>query len=149
MFSFFPETKTFTYTVFGFIWDPLTDILKSIVAYLPKLFKIIVIIVCFHYLLRLIRYFANEIASGRLKINGFYPDLAMPTHTILRFLLYPFMFVMIWPLLPNSDSEIFQGVSVFIGVVVSLGSTFGCGQRHGRTRDDLHAPLPHRRLHPL
>lgn len=123
MFSFFPETKTFTYTVFGFIWDPLTDILKSIVAYLPKLFKIVVIVICFHYLLKLVRYFANEIASGRLKINGFYADWAAPTHTILRVLLYSFMLVMIWPLLPSSDSEIFQGVSVFIGVVVSLGST--------------------------
>ncbi len=123
MFSFFPETKTFTYTVFGFIWNPLTDILKSIVAYLPKLFKIVVIIICFHYLLKLVRYFANEIASGRLRINGFYADWAAPTHTILRVLLYSFMLVMIWPLLPSSDSEIFQGVSVFIGVVVSLGST--------------------------
>ncbi len=123
MFTVFPETKTFVYTVFGFIWNPLKDILLSIVGYLPKLFKIIVIVVCFHYLLRLIRYFANEIASGRLKINGFYPDLAMPTHTILRILLYSFMFVMIWPLLPSSDSEVFQGVSVFIGVIVSLGSS--------------------------
>lgn len=123
MFSFFPETKTFTYTMFGFIWNPLSDILKSVVVYLPKLFKIIVIIICFHYLLKLVRYFANEVASGRLKINGFYADWAMPTHTVLRVLLYSFMLVMIWPLLPNSDSEIFQGVSVFIGVVVSLGST--------------------------
>lgn len=123
MFSFFPETKTFTYTVLGFIWNPLSDILKSVVAYLPNLFKIIVIIICFHYLLKLVRYFANEVASGRLKINGFYADWAMPTHTLLRVLLYSFMLVMIWPLLPNSDSEIFQGVSVFIGVVVSLGST--------------------------
>ncbi len=123
MFSFFPETKTVTYTVVGFIWNPLNDILRSVVAYLPNLFKIIVIIICFHYLLKLVRYFANEVASGRLKINGFYADWAMPTHTLLRVLLYSFMLVMIWPLLPNSDSEIFQGVSVFIGVVVSLGST--------------------------
>lgn len=123
MFSVFPETKTFTYTVFGFIWNPLSDILTSIVAYLPKLFKIVVIILCFHYLLRLVRYFANEIANGRLRINGFYADWAMPTHTILRVLLYSFMLVMIWPLLPNSDSEIFQGVSVFIAAIVSLGST--------------------------
>lgn len=123
MFSLFPETKTFTYTVVGFIWNPLIDILKSAVTYLPNLFKIGVIIACFHYLLKLVRYFANEIAIGRLKINGFYADWATPTYTILRVLLYSFMIVMIWPLLPNSDSEIFQGVSVFIGVVVSLGST--------------------------
>lgn len=123
LFSVFPETKTFTYTIFSYIWGPLKDIFGSLIAYLPNLFKIAVIIICFHYLLKLIRYFANEIASGRLKLNGFYADWAMPTHTLLRVLLYSFMFVMIWPLLPNSDSEVFQGVSVFIGVVVSLGST--------------------------
>ncbi len=123
MFSFFPETKAYTYKVLSFIWNPLSDILKAVVVYLPDLFKIVVIIICFHYLMKAIHYFADEIANGRLKINGFYADWALPTYTILRVLLYSFMFVMIWPLLPNSDSEIFQGVSVFIGVVVSLGST--------------------------
>ena len=123
LFSAFPETKTFTYTIFSYVWGPLKDIFAGIVNYLPNLFKIAVIIACFHYLLKLIRYFANEVASGRLKINGFYADWAMPTHTILRVLLYSFMLVMIWPLLPNSDSEIFQGVSVFIAAIVSLGST--------------------------
>lgn len=123
MFSFFPETKAYTYKVLGFIWNPLSDILKAVVVYLPDLFKIVVIIICFHYLMKAIHYFADEIANGRLKINGFYADWALPTYTILRVLLYSFMFVMIWPLLPNSDSEIFQGVSVFIGLVVSLGST--------------------------
>ena len=123
LFSVFPETKTFTYTILGYVWGPLKDIFGSIVAYLPNLFKIVVIVVCFHYLLRLVRYFANEIAAGRLRINGFYTDWALPTYTILRVLFYSFMLVMIWPLLPNSDSEIFQGVSVFIAAIISLGST--------------------------
>ncbi|MBQ7509376.1 MAG: mechanosensitive ion channel family protein [Prevotella sp.] len=123
LFSVFPETKTFAFTIFGYIWNPVKDILGAIVGYLPNLFKIVVIIVCFHYLVKAVRYLSNEIASGRLKINGFYADWAHPTYVILRVLLYSFMFVMIWPLLPSSDSEVFQGVSVFIGVIVSLGST--------------------------
>ena len=65
----------------------------------------------------------NEIGSGRLKINGFYADWAQPTYLILRVLCYSFMIVMIWPLLPSSDSQVFQGVSVFIGIIVSLGSS--------------------------
>ncbi|MBQ6749288.1 MAG: mechanosensitive ion channel family protein [Bacteroidaceae bacterium] len=123
LFSVFPETKTFTYAIFGYIWHPVRDIFSSVIDYLPTLFKIVVIILCFRYLLKGVRYFANEISSGKLKINGFYADWAMPTYTILRVLFYSFMFVMIWPLLPSSDSSIFQGVSVFIGVIVSLGST--------------------------
>ena len=123
LFSVFPETETFAYTILGYILSPIKDILRGIVSYLPNLFKIIVIIVCFHYLVKAVRYLSNEVASGRMKINGFYADWAQPTYLILRVLLYSFMLVMIWPLLPSSNSEIFQGVSVFIGIIISLGST--------------------------
>lgn len=123
LFSIFPETETMTFTVLGYIWNPFKDILLAVFNYIPKLFQIIVIWLCFRYLLRIIRYFANEIESGNLKISGFYPDWAKPSYYILRILLYSLMIVMIWPLLPNSDSQVFQGVSVFIGIVVSLGST--------------------------
>ena len=123
LFSIFPETETFTFTIIGYIWNPLKDIIRSFIAYLPNLFKIGVIYLCFRYIVRGVRYIALEIESERLKINGFYADWASPTYFILRTLLYSLMFVMIWPLLPNSNSEIFQGVSVFIGVIVSLGST--------------------------
>ena len=123
LFSIFPETKTVTYTVVGYIWNPFKDIILSVINYLPDLFKIIVICFCFRYLVRGIHYLANEIENGNLKINGFYPDWAAPTFYILRVLCYSLMLVMIWPLLPNSNSEIFQGVSVFIGLIVSLGST--------------------------
>ena len=122
MFYVFPETKKFVLTVVSYIWNPAKDIFWSAVAYLPNVFKMIVIIVCIHYVVRLLRYFSNEVASGRLKINGFYADWARPTFLIMRFLCYSFMLVMIWPLLPSSNSEVFQGVSVFIGIIVSLGS---------------------------
>ena len=123
LFSIFPETKTLTITVWGYIWNPFKGIIMAFIGYLPNLFQIAVIWACFYYIIKLIRYFAGEIEAERLKINGFYPDWAQPTFYILRVLLYSLMFVMIWPLLPNSNSEIFQGVSVFIGIIVSLGST--------------------------
>jgi len=123
LFSIFPETKTLTYRLLGYIWNPFKDIIFSVINYLPNLFKIAVIFFCFRYLVRGVRYLASEIEAGNLKINGFYPDWALPTYYILRTLLYSLMFVMIWPLLPSSNSEVFQGVSVFIGVIISLGST--------------------------
>ena len=119
----FPETKSFTYTIFGYVWNPFVNILKSVVSFLPKFFQIVVIVFCFRYLVKGLHYLMNEIGSGRLKITGFYADWAQPTYLILRVLCYSFMIVMIWPLLPSSESEVFQGVSVFIGIIVSLGSS--------------------------
>ncbi|MBR1378351.1 MAG: mechanosensitive ion channel [Bacteroidaceae bacterium] len=123
LFSVFPETKSLTYTLFGYIWNPLRDILTSIISFVPNLFKIVIIIICFRYLVKALRYLTGEIASGRLKISGFYTDWAQPTFYIIRLLCYSFMLVMIWPLLPGSDSQVFQGVSVFIGLIISLGSS--------------------------
>lgn len=123
LFFIFPETKTAVFAVLGYIWEPVKDIVMAFVRYLPNIFKIGVIYLCFRYIVRGVKYFANEIAEERLKLSGFYPDWAAPTYYILRTLLYSLMFVMIWPLLPDSDSSIFQGVSVFIGIIVSLGST--------------------------
>ena len=123
LFYIFPETETITYTVLGYIWSPIKNILTSVLGFLPSLLNIIIIIIIFHYLVKALRYFAGEIASSRLKLSGFYPDWAMPTFYILRVLLYALMFVMIWPLLPNSNSAVFQGVSVFMGLIFTFGSS--------------------------
>ena len=123
LFSLFPETRTFTITILNYIWNPIKDIFSSLLGFLPNVFKIVIIYLCFRYLVRGLKYFSGEIASGRLKIGGFYPDWAAPTFYILRVLCYALMLVMIWPLLPNSNSAVFQGVSVFMGLIVSLGST--------------------------
>lgn len=123
LFSVFPETESFAWTIIGYILNPVKDILGAVLGFLPNLFKICVIVICFHYLVKSIKYITGEIAAGKLKINGFYADWAHPTFVIVRVLLYSFMFVMIWPLLPSSDSEVFQGVSVFIGLIISLGSS--------------------------
>ena len=123
LFSIFPETESLAFRIIGYVWNPFVGIVKSVVGFLPKFIQIVVIIICFRYLVKGIRYLMNEIGAGRLKITGFYADWAEPTYFILRVLCYSFMIVMIWPLLPSSNSEVFQGVSVFIGIIISLGSS--------------------------
>ncbi len=123
LFSAFPETKDLAFTIIGYIWNPVKTIFFAVIGFLPNLFQIIIIVICFRYLVKGIKYVMDEIANGNLKISGFYADWAQPTFVIVRVLCYSFMFVMIWPLLPSSNSEVFQGVSVFIGVIVSLGSS--------------------------
>lgn len=123
VFSIFPETEEYASVLFSYIWNPVKSISGAIVDFFPNLLKIGIIYYAFKYMVRSLKYLANEIAAEKLKINGFYPDWALSTYHILRFLLYSFMLIMIWPLLPNSSSPVFQGVSVFIGLILSLGST--------------------------
>ena len=123
VFIVFPQTEKLAYTLLGYLWMPVRQILKGIVDYIPNLFTIVVIWLAIKYMIRLIRYLAREVEAERLKINGFYPDWAMPTYHIVRFLLYAFMIAMIYPYLPGANSGVFQGISVFVGLIVSLGSS--------------------------
>ena len=123
IFIIFPQTEGLAYRLLGYIWNPIRNIFVDIIDYIPNLFTIVVIWYAVKYLVRMVLYLAREIEAGRLKFNGFYPDWAMPTFHIVRFLLYAFMIAMIYPYLPGSKSGVFQGISVFVGLIVSLGSS--------------------------
>ncbi|MCP4442499.1 MAG: mechanosensitive ion channel family protein [Aureispira sp.] len=123
IFSVFPWTKGIAHTLFDGLLNPTKQILWAIVNYIPNLLTIAVIYGFFHYTIRFFAFLAKEIELEVLKIPGFYPDWAETTFGLIRFLLYVFMFILIFPYLPGSDSPIFQGVSVFLGVLFSLGSS--------------------------
>jgi len=123
VFSIFPFSRSWANILFALIWSPFKGILISLWDYLPNLFSIFVIFFVMKYFIRFVKYIFQEIAHEKLKIPNFHTDWAMPTYGIVRFLLYAFMFVLIFPYLPGSDSNIFKGVSVFIGILFSLGSS--------------------------
>lgn len=123
IFSVFPATEKIAHDIFHYLLTPAKRTLKGIIDYLPNLLIIFIIWLVIHYLVKSFRYIANEIADGRLKLKGFYADWARPSFDIIRLVLYTFMIGMMYPYLPGSHSKIFQGISVFAGILISLGST--------------------------
>ena len=123
LFSIFPQTEKLALEIFSYIVDPIKMVLKAIIEYIPNLFIIAIIWYFIRYIVKGLRYISHEIHTEKLKISGFYPDWAEPTFNIIRFLLYAFMIAMIYPYLPGSESGVFQGISVFVGLIVSLGSS--------------------------
>ena len=123
VFSLFPFTESLADQLFGYVTDPLGAIFKSLLAFIPNLITIIIIYTVTRYVVKFLRFLAGEVDKGELSIPGFYSDWALPTFNIIRFLLYAFMVIVIFPYLPGSDSKVFQGVSVFLGILFSLGSS--------------------------
>ena len=123
VFSVFPQTR-------GIVTNTLTSIFQTIekgwqgfVGYLPSLLSLIVIIVITYYGLKLIRFLFNEVEKGTITLSGFQPEWAIPTYQLVRFLVIALALVLAFPYLPGSSSPAFQGVSVFLGLLFSLGST--------------------------
>lgn len=121
--SFFPWTEKWTPKLYGYILDPISSIFQVTVDYLPNLFHVIVIIILSFYLLKFIRFLFSEIERGTLSFDGFYPEWAKPTYKLTRFIVIAMSFVMAFPYLPGSSSPAFQGVSVFLGILLSFGSS--------------------------
>jgi len=127
LFGIFPWTGNIRGILISFFLDPIKKILISIWNYLPNLITIVILVIFFRYLLRIMNFFKSEIEKGRLTIPGFYKDWANPTFQILRVLVFAFMLIVIFPYLPGSDSGIFKGVSVFLGVLFTFGSAGALG----------------------
>jgi len=123
IFSFFPATKVVTYTILGYIYNPLISILRSFVQFLPNLFTILVIIFFVRFILKYLKIFFRRIEFGRVKIDGFYKDWAPTTYMLIKIFVIALAFVMVFPYMPGAQSDVFKGVSVFIGIVFSIGST--------------------------
>jgi len=121
--SFFPWTRGVAGTLISYVFLPLKVVGKGILDFLPNLFFIVVIAAVTRYALHLIRIFFSGVEKGTFTISGFYSEWAEPTYRIIRVLVVAFAAVVAFPYIPGSESPAFRGVSIFLGVLFSLGST--------------------------
>ncbi|GCA80753.1 mechanosensitive ion channel family protein [Microcystis aeruginosa] len=119
----FPWTRVFGESILGYFSQSLELVLSSIGQYLPNAFIIAIIIFITYYLIRLIKPFFTAIERGSLIIPGFYTDWAKPTYNLLLVIIIALASIVAFPYLPGFDSPAFRGVSVFLGLLLSLGST--------------------------
>jgi len=123
LFSFFRFTSTWSGLLFGYILAPVKLAFNSFINYLPNLFAIAIIFLIIKYLLKLVQLVFRAIEREAIVIPNFYKDWAQPTFKIVRFLIIVFGAIVIFPYLPGSNSPFFQGISIFVGVLFSLGSS--------------------------
>ncbi len=117
-----PWTKVYSLIFLNFILQPVKNFLNAIWFFIPNLLTIIVIIYITVLVIRLFKFFKTEIERGAFRLRGFYPEWALPVFNIIRFLIWVFTVILIYPYLPGSDSKVFQGVSVLVGLLFSITS---------------------------
>ncbi|MCS7084821.1 MAG: mechanosensitive ion channel family protein [Bacteroidia bacterium] len=122
-FSIFPQTEHLADLLFEYIKQPFIFLAKGTVEYFPNLVFIAIIVTLAHYVLKVIHFFFDALERQVIKLKGFYPEWSQPTFALVRILFIFFVLVMIFPYLPGSDSEAFKGISIFAGVVFSMGSS--------------------------
>jgi small-conductance mechanosensitive channel len=121
--SLFPWTRYFAKRTLVLILDPLSSMGNSFVAAVPNLLFIAILILVVHYILKLSRLFFASIENATVSIAGFNPEWAWPTFKLLRLAAIVFAAVIAYPYMPGSSSDAFKGISIFVGVLISIGSS--------------------------
>ena len=122
-----PETRgisaallIYVLNAFGAAWHELGEAV-------PGLFMIVIIGVATWYILKLCRFLFRELQRGHITVSGFYPEWADPTYKLLRIMILACALIVAFPYVPGGDSPAFKGVSIFFGLLVSLGSAGAVG----------------------
>ena len=121
--SFFPWSRDYAPVLLGDFERRIVSAASAFGSYLPNLFVILVAILIAYGFARLSRFLFAQIETGAITWPGFYPEWSRPTYTIVRSLVLAFTATAILPYLPGANSPAFRGISIFLGVLFSLGST--------------------------
>ena len=119
----FPWTRWFATATTGLLTEPLETMWSGIVRSLPGLGFIAVLFFVIRYALRLGQIFFSGVAWGTIRLAGFEQEWAWPTYRLLRMLVIAFALVIAYPYIPGSDSAAFKGISLFAGLLMSLGAS--------------------------
>ena len=122
-FSFLPWTRGWAAPLFNLILTPLEKMGTGFVNFLPDLFSLLIIAFITWLVIKFARSVFREMAKAPAPVLGLVPDLAGPTYKIVRFVILAFALIFAYPHIPGSDSIAFKGVSVFAGLLISLGSS--------------------------
>ena len=119
----FPWTRGLGLGLAGTIAVPLRFLADGAISTFPKLVFLAIFVLVTRYLLKIIRLFFDAVGAGTVTLGSFSPEWATPTYKLVRLLVVALAVVVAYPYVPGAQTDAFKGVSLFIGVVFSLGSS--------------------------
>jgi len=119
----FPWTRGTATRLFAIAIDPLRQMVLALAWIVPDVVFLVILLVATRYVLKLVQLFFDSVATGRVTLQRFDAEWALPTYRLVRVLIIAFALVVAYPYIPGSETDAFKGISVFLGVVFSLGSS--------------------------
>src|SRR6185295_3521363 len=119
----FPWTRAAAEQLLDLVVQPVLSIATGVLSYIPKLIFLVLLFVGVRYLLKVLAMFFEAVGAGRVPLRSFDAEWAQPTYHIARMLIILLALVIAYPYLPGSGSAAFQGLSIFAGLMLSLGAS--------------------------
>lgn len=124
----FPFSRPWGQALGGFLLERVQLLGRGIAGAVPGLITVVIIYLVARWCARVVNTFFDNIAAGRTLVRWVHPDTALPTRRLMVVVVWLFALVAAYPYLPGSDSAAFKGLSVILGLMISLGSGSLIGQ---------------------
>lgn len=124
----FPYTRPWGEQLNGFLLGLLARVLGGILGAVPDLIIVAVVFMLARAASGMLSPLFERVQSGQISLGWLDRDTARPTGRLLTVLIWVFAAVMAYPYLPGAQTEAFKGISVLLGLMISLGSTSLVGQ---------------------
>ena len=122
-FGLFPWTQSWSASLLDAALTPLRQIGAALVASVDNVIAIVIVVAVVRWAMRFSDYLFAQVARGEVEVRGFHADLADPTRKIAKFLLVVVGLMLAYPYTPIADNRGFQGLTVFFGLLLSIGSS--------------------------
>ena len=119
----FPYTRPWGESMREYFFDTVTSLALGFAHALPGLFTVALIFLIARFFVRLINALFDGVEHERFSLPWVYPETAQPTRRLVNGLVWLFALIVAYPYLPGSGTDAFKGVSVFLGLIISLGSS--------------------------
>ncbi len=124
----FPYTRPWGEQLQSYLIDTIEGILSAILGALPNLLVVFLIILLTQFTSKMLKAFFARIESGEVTVQWMSEDTARPTRKLTQALLWVFAIAMAYPYFPGSNTEAFKGLSVLVGIMLSIGGAGVVGQ---------------------
>jgi small-conductance mechanosensitive channel len=123
VFGLFPWTRGLSLGLLEITIGPLETLATGFINEVPNFVFLLILTLLTRYILKFIRLFFQSVAEGTVALPNFDPDWAPHTYRLIRTLFIALAVIVAYPYVPGSESDAFKGVSLFIGLIFSLGSS--------------------------
>lgn len=119
----FPYTRPWGESLRGYLLQTIGGLGMGIVRAIPGLFTVFVIGLLARFSIKLLEPWFEAAARGTVRASWIHPETAKTTKRLVSIVIWLFAAAMAFPYLPGSDTDAFRGISVFVGLMVTLGSS--------------------------
>jgi len=118
----FPYTAPWGQQLGSYLTVLLSQLALGVLHALPGLFTALLILLAARYLVRVLTAFTSSVERGRIHVAWLQPETVEATRRVFSVLIWLFAITVAYPYIPGSNSAAFKGVSVFAGLMLTIGS---------------------------